>query len=183
MSTLVRMRAVTKTAELSPDARYRYTLTRVWDDSGPLMVWVLLNPSTADAETDDATVRRCVGFAERDGCGGIIMVNLFAHRATQPAMLEEAAYGRGGIVGPENRLFVQGAVSAPNVRRIVCAWGNNVSAPLLREPARRMAEAVVEAVPPGRPLVCLGRTRQGHPRHPVRLPYATPFEPYGGWPA
>ena len=74
-----------KAAILSDDGRYRYLLERQWDER-PRMAWCMLNPSTADANIDDQTIKRCIGFAKREGFGGIIVVNLMAFRATSPAM-------------------------------------------------------------------------------------------------
>jgi hypothetical protein len=74
-------------ALLSECGQYRYRLWRLWDALAPVMVWVLLNPSTADADTDDPTVRKCVGFARAHRYGGVVLVNLFAWRATDPKQL------------------------------------------------------------------------------------------------
>src|SRR5262245_19133112 len=88
----------TKEALISPCGLYRYWLTRTWDNSLRRVCWVMLNPSTADAEQDDPTIRRCVGFARSWGAGGIIVVNLFAFRASDPKALLRAA----DPVGPDN---------------------------------------------------------------------------------
>ncbi len=77
---------VTKEAVISDCGRYRYRLTRRWGD-GPLLSFIMLNPSTADAEVDDPTIRRCMGFARRDGYGGIVVGNLYAFRTTKPKAL------------------------------------------------------------------------------------------------
>lgn len=74
-------------AVISDDGRYRYRLWRTWAPELPRMAWIMLNPSTADAEVDDPTIRRCVGFAKREGCGGIEVVNLYAYRSTDPSVL------------------------------------------------------------------------------------------------
>jgi len=95
---------VKKWAVLSRCGKYRFMLGRAWDepdsaqdtDTGfgkwkrPLCVWLMLNPSTADHSQDDPTIRKCVGFSQRLGCGGLIVVNLFAWRATDPDDLAEA---------------------------------------------------------------------------------------------
>src|SRR5689334_20041621 len=74
---------IVKSAVLSPCGLYRYRLTRRWGD-GPALLFVMLNPSTADATEDDPTIRRCTGFAKREGMPAIEVVNLFAWRATDP---------------------------------------------------------------------------------------------------
>ena len=66
---------------------HRYLLARSWQPGLPVMTWIMLNPSTADAFADDPTIRRCVSFARREGCGGIVVTNLFALRATDPREL------------------------------------------------------------------------------------------------
>ena len=88
------------TAVLSTDQARRYLLTRRWDD-GPLMAWVMLNPSTADARTDDATITRCVRRARSMGTfGGIAVVNLFSLRATDPRELRACPDPVGAANGP-----------------------------------------------------------------------------------
>jgi hypothetical protein len=89
---------VQRGALVSNCGRYRYRLWRLWDAAAPTMVWVLLNPSTADADTDDRTVRRCQSLARREHYGGVILVNLFAWRCTHPRDLRLAA----DPIGPEN---------------------------------------------------------------------------------
>ena len=79
-----------KGATISECGLYRYSLTRVWDDVLPMCIFVMLNPSTADADIDDPTIRRCINFAKREGCGSLMVVNLFAYRATSPADMKAA---------------------------------------------------------------------------------------------
>lgn len=84
---------VSATADIRGD--YRYRLTRVWDPTLPTITFVLLNPSTADAEHLDPTLRRCVGFAKRDGFGGMVILNLYAFRSPSPSpKLMRAAVAR-----------------------------------------------------------------------------------------
>lgn len=138
-------------AELSPCLRYRYRLWRRWAPGAPL-VFCMLNPSTADATEDDPTIRRCIGFARRDGYPAIEVVNLFAFRATDPAELPEASVA----VGTMNDAFLRRAFTAAAL--VVAAWGAH---PLAEARAR-----VVAALAPG-PLHCLGVTKSGAPRHPL----------------
>jgi hypothetical protein len=78
-----------KNALLSPCENYRYWLSRDWDDSLPIVTFIMMNPSTADATIDDATIRKCVGFAKAWGFGRIRVVNLFALRSRDPLDLFE----------------------------------------------------------------------------------------------
>ncbi|TMF61888.1 MAG: DUF1643 domain-containing protein, partial [Chloroflexi bacterium] len=72
--------AAVRGATFSADRRYRYRLWRRWDGARPVVAFVMLNPSTADARRDDPTIRRCIGFAKSWGFGGVEVVNLFAYR-------------------------------------------------------------------------------------------------------
>lgn len=157
-------------ATLSAGGVYRYDLVRVWDDSLRLIVWVGLNPSTADAEIDDPTIRRCMGFARRDGAGGIVMLNRFALRSTDPRNLNDT-YNNPDPCGPDNSAVFEKWYTNPFVGRIVVAYG-----------AFRVIRAGINPYHPrwvkGRPIWCLGTTKHGYPRHPLRVPYAQPFEPY-----
>ena len=152
----------TRSALLSPCGQYRYWLKRRWGTGQPL-VWVMLNPSTADAEKDDATIRRVRNFTKREGYPGFVVVNIYAFRATYPKDLRKAP----DPVGPNNLEHVSQQVAD---RRVVVAWGNNWY-PL--PSAYKIAEAVVYCA---RSVYCLGRTKQKQPCHPVRLSKDTPLE-------
>ena len=145
---------------------YRYQLTRTWNPAWPAIIWLMLNPSTAGAFTDDATITRCTAFARANQAGGITVVNLFAYRATRPADLRQAA----DPVGPLNDLFILEACRRPGV--VVVAWGTHGG---LRGRAAAVTRLLTAAGV--RPL-CLGTTRDGYPRHPLYVPGATPLQPY-----
>src|SRR5438105_288943 len=87
-----------QTAVFGDGGRYRYSLTREWDRRGDQACWIMLNPSIANAERDDPTIRRCIGFARRWGLGGIVVVNLFGLVATYPIELARAK----APIGPHN---------------------------------------------------------------------------------
>ena len=108
-------------AVLSDDARYRYRLTRTWPGSGGAVLLVGLNPSTADAHVDDATVRRMVGFARRWGHRELLVGNLYALRATDPRELRQAA----DPIGPDNVEHLD--AMAARAERVVAAWGSDCS--------------------------------------------------------
>jgi hypothetical protein len=158
-------------ARFSDCGRYRYELTRRWSD-GPLALWIMLNPSTADAEQDDPTIRRCIGFSRREGCGGLVVVNLFAYRATRPDRLLTVA---DPIGWPENTFTIRRWIEADEVGLRVAGWGAWWHAQRVR-PARLHVEGWAREA--GRELGCLGRTVDGSPRHPLYVKGDTPIEVY-----
>lgn len=159
------------TAVLSDDGVYRYRLGRVWDPTLPTMAFVMLNPSTADATIDDPTIRRCLGFAQREECGAIDVVNLFAYRAAKPRDLFDAA-ARVDVIGPDNEAHIANMLDTADV--VVAAWGATSHAPVLR---RRVPISVVTlAAEATVTLYCLGRTLGGYPRHPLYLRTEQPLE-------
>ena len=158
-----------KTAFMSPGKLYRYSLRRQWDEDLPLLVIVGLNPSTADAEKDDPTIRRCISFAKRDGYGGVVMLNVFAFRATDPKVMADAR----DPVGPQNAHIVESVVDREDV---LCAWG--ASAPSRLEP--RIAMVLMRIKDRARRVLCLGKTNSGAPRHPLYVRGDTPMEDYSG---
>ena len=170
-------------AVLSPDGAYRYLLGRCWADLNERerglvgtgdpwevfetpLTFVMLNPSTADALKDDPTIRKCVGFARRRRHCRIVVANLFAWRATDPRELTKAA----DPIGPHNQAAISWALSAPASR--VAAWGRFPSARVRRLAIRPMGTAKMCTT-----LQCYGKTKDGEPRHPLMLAYATPLEP------
>ncbi|HFI2197515.1 TPA: DUF1643 domain-containing protein [Pseudomonas aeruginosa] len=143
-------------AIISECGQYRYLLTRPGDclaDKGTA-VFLMLNPSTADAALDDPTIRRCRNFASAWGCNGIAVVNLYALRATNPADL----WKHDDPVGPDNDWRLRAI--AREYTDIVCAWGANA------KPERVDAVTSILTAAGGR-LWCLGTTKDGHPRHPL----------------
>lgn len=143
-------------AEISPCGLYRYRLTRIWDPALDPVVWVMLNPSSADAEQDDPTIRRCMNLARAWGCGGIDVVNLFALRATDPREVRKAK----APVGPENDRHLAEATEG---RRVIAAWGAS-GGHLGRDHEVRTLLRIL-----GRKVEHLGLTRTGQPRHPLYL--------------
>jgi len=158
--------AMTSTAEISDCGLYRYSLTRRWSD-GRRMLFVMLNPSTADASQDDPTIRRCIGLAKREGCGSLEVVNLFAFRATDPRALVKAR----DPVGPLNDHWIVGASDRAEV--IVAAWGASLPA---GKPSKRPA-AVLRLLA-DRDVMALGLTNGGCPRHPLYLAGDSPLVTY-----
>lgn len=166
-------------AQLSPCSRFRYLLWRQWD-VGPSVLWLMLNPSRADAERDDATVRKCVGFSRRWGYGQLSIVNLFSLVATKPEEIARALdrwrpgdpHPSGGRTAEEHIL-----IASARSHGIVYAWGGCAAPwPFRTYHVTSLVEAARGGRPP--PPQCLGYTKHGAPRHPVRLSYATPLELY-----
>jgi hypothetical protein len=147
-------------AVLSECGTYRYRLLRIWDVTRPMCVFVMLNPSTADASQDDPTIRKCVGFARRWGCGGIEVVNLFALRATDPREIRRHA----DPIGPDNDRHIREAVTRPGA--IVClAWGTH------GRTYNRAWNVWQDIIGYGVATRDLGLTKCGQPRHPLMQPY------------
>ncbi len=149
-----------RTAELSDDGVYRYALERRWQaelglQSELAVLFVMLNPSTADESADDPTVRRCVSFASSWGYTGVQVGNLFAFRATDPGRLKVAT----DPIGPENDAWI--VRQAQSAALIVAAWGTH------GDYLDRGSAVLALLRATGRPVYCLGVTRSGQPRHPL----------------
>ncbi len=140
-------------AEFSPDRIYRYALYRIWDESKPKVMFVGLNPSTADESVDDPTIRRCKRFAADWGYGEMIMANLFALRATDPKIM----MSHDAPIGPENNSWLRDLARQADL--IIGAWGNHGG--------YVNRDRVVIAFLPQ--MMCLGLTKKGKPKHPLRL--------------
>jgi len=110
---------VQKSAVLSKDRIYRYSLSRVWDESKPYVLFIGLNPSTADEREDDPTIKRCIDYANRWGYGGLQMANLFAYRATLPSDLKQTKKP----VGVDNDRFIRELFR--NAEMTIVAWGDD----------------------------------------------------------
>lgn len=139
-----------RSAVISPCGAYRYRLGRRWGE-GPSVLWICLNPSTADATRDDPTLRRLIGFSRAWGYGGLRLGNLFALRSTDPHEL----YRAPDPIGPDNDDHLR--AMAGGVSLIVAAWGNHG---IVRGRGR-----VVRSMFPG--MKVLGLTKIGEPRHPL----------------
>jgi hypothetical protein len=160
---------------LSVDEKYRYRLWRSWGISPTRVIWVMLNPSTADSNNDDATIRKVVGFSKLWGFCGIEVVNMFAHRTRSPDELEMqcAANGLDRVVGPDNDSSIRTAIYEANEHDglVVMAWGANAARKRLRPRAVQLEAMLKDLVKV--PLVHLGRANDESPRHPLMLPYKT----------
>lgn len=155
-----------KSAEFSPCGKYRFRLERIWNSRLPRCPWGCLNPSIANAEIDDPTVRKITGFTARWGYGGFVLFNVMALRATDPRDLLRDPDPRGSGNEPW-RIAQWCAAVSPDAP--VLAWG------AIHKRLRPFAIEVLAAIPDAR---CLGYTQGGDPRHPLMLPYATPLETF-----
>ena len=149
---------ISKGATLSHDRIYRYSLYREWSNSKPMIMFIGLNPSTADENEDDPTIRRCVNFAKDWGYGGIYMMNLFALRTKDPKILLKHPLP----IGFNSRHCYNNSMLekiASRCMTIVAAWGTKGNY-LDRD------KEVIRLIPS---LQCLGITKNGYPKHPLFL--------------
>ena len=150
-------------AIFSEDRQYRYILWRSWG-TGPMVMWLGLNPSTADERVDDPTIRRMTSFAKSWGYTGLTVCNLFGLISPHPKDLLAAT----DPVGNNDRHLLMAADKAAS---IVCCWGAfNVGSR-----AQEVGQLLVLA---GHNLQCLGRNRGGSPKHPLYLSTGTALEPF-----
>ena len=147
------------TAVYSPCERYRYLLTRTWDKSAPKALFIMLNPSTATETQNDPTVERCERRARALNFGAFRVTNIFAWRDTDPRKMRAAP----DPVGPENDAAIQDSTLWADI--ILCAWGNHGNHLDRGAQVQKLLQAT------SLPLHHLWLTKQGHPTHPLYLPY------------
>ena len=142
-----------KNAIFSPCRRYRYALWRIWDQSKPSVLFIGLNPSTADEANDDPTLIRCINYAKAWGFGGVFIANIFAYRATKPKDL----LARKRVIGKENNHWL--FKLAEDADLVVAAWGNHGQYKKRSSQVKSMFKQ----------LHCLKLTKKGEPAHPLYL--------------
>jgi len=162
MTLFTSLPTVGSTAIISSCQRYRYALTRQIGCADKVVTFIMLNPSTADAHEDDPTIRRCKGFARSLAAGKLIVVNLFAFRATKPKVL----LAEKEPVGPKNNEHIRRAAEeAHNSGGIViAAWGAHGK----HRDRDKQVMALLDAwdiLPKS-----LAETAGGMPRHSLYLP-------------
>jgi len=150
-------------ATFDPARIYRYTLGRLWRVDKPRCLFVMLNPSIGTASVDDPTIRRCVDFAQRWGCGSLEIGNLFAYRSTDPRELHKQA----DPVGPKNDEVLLGLQR--RAKLVVAAWG-------LRGKLHHRDREVLYKIGDRGPIHCLGLTKGGQPVHPLYVPAETKLQ-------
>lgn len=153
-------------ATISECGRFRYRLGRRWGP-GQYLLFIMLNPSTADADVDDPTIRRCIRFARDHNYDGIQVVNLYAYRATDPRDLKAAGYP----VGPDNDNHIKAAIQGAGA--VCVAWGD-------RARGQARPDEVLDLISrAGRAVTCLAVTKQGLPSHPLMLAASCRLSPFG----
>lgn len=152
-----------------PCRPYRYALTRTWD-SRPPAVFCMLNPSTADAFRLDPTLTRCRDFARRWRCGGMVIINAFGLRATDPKVLRH----HPDPVGPHNDAVIAAVLAAGDVGPVVVGWGGDVT--MARSGRAADLLKVIRAA--GRHPLALDVNRDGTPKHPLYVSARTRPTPY-----
>jgi hypothetical protein len=152
---MAKQKYLATSATISNDEHFRYSLERRLSMGERTVLFVGLNPSTADQSQDDPTIRRCAGFARQWGFDWLLMGNLYAYRSTDPKVLNQIE----GSVGPENQEFLK--IMAQRAELIVAAWGANT----LNAPARFIAQWLL-SLPRTK---CLGQNAGGSPKHPLYL--------------
>jgi hypothetical protein len=160
---------VRRGAVISECGKFRYRLWREWDSDLPTCCFICLNPSKADANVDDPTIRRCVSFARREGCGRLEVINLYAFRATDPNDLKNAGFP----IGAKNDTWIDEICN--NANKIVLAWGG------ISKQVMARADQISRDIWAGFPETqtwCLGKTKGGQPRHPLMLAANTPLVEY-----
>lgn len=140
-----------KDAKLSDCRKYRFALWRIWDESKPQVMFIGLNPSTADETEDDPTLLRCMNYAKLWGFGGVCMANLFSYRATDPAVMLAA----NDPVGSENDQWLIQLSSTAGL--VIAAWGNTGG-------HMGRSKKVKQLLPN---LHCLKINKSGEPAHPL----------------
>lgn len=149
-------------AILSEDREYRYVLWRIWDTSKPSVMFIGLNPSTADESIDDPTIRRCINYARSWGYGAIYMTNLFALRSSKPSEL----YNSKNPIGDENDKFLLNFQNKCDL--VVACWGNHGSFMNRSSDIKELFNQIK----------CFGTNQTGQPKHPLYLKKDVQLIPY-----
>jgi hypothetical protein len=145
-------------ANISPCGVYRYTLSRPPEAEydAPALVVIMLNPSTADASANDATINRLRAFTRAWGRGGFVVWNLYAYRSKNPHDLRLTP----DPVGPDNDYWLHALLTKDGVSHVLCAWGAGALPLRVREVVNVLQRTDTK-------MLCLGVTADGSPRHPL----------------
>lgn len=146
-----------KGAIIDETQKYRYLLWRIWDETKPKIVFLMLNGSTADAETNDNTLNKCISYAKSWGFGKLEIVNLFSYRTALPAVLKKAP----DPIGPLNEKYILESLKGANM--VVVAWGAHGNYKNQNKVVLKLLKS--QNVTP----FSLGYTKDGNPKHPLYL--------------
>lgn len=158
-----------RNAVIDPTGQYRWMLSREWARAPRCWAtFIMLNPSIADADVDDPTIRRCIGFAKSWNCDALYVVNLYALRSTDP----KALWTHPDPVGPANDRWIRHAVAKARSLDgpVVAAWGSHAKQDRVQDVLALLGMSNVQA---------LGLTKTGAPRHPLYMPANAPLIPFG----
>lgn len=163
-----KVHGIHRDAVFSPCGRHRYVLGRRWDqeETFRMVNFIMLNPSVADTEVDDPTIRRCMGFAKRWGCNELVVTNLYPIVTEHPSVMKAAEDRLGPRVEAGSRLFVNhGYIErvARDADIVICAWGAHATPTAVNLALGSIFEA-------GADPHCLRWTKDGQPSHPLYLP-------------
>jgi len=156
-----------KNAIFDNDKIYRYSLIRKWNENGNKIAWIMLNPSTADENIDDPTIRRCIGFSKIWEAGEIEIVNLFAYRSTNPKYL----YTYDDPIGKENDSFILNSVIKAD--KVVIAWGAHG---LLQKRSKYVMSDLLKDY--HKKIFFLKKLKNGEPGHPLYVKYTQELNCY-----
>ncbi|MAM05239.1 MAG: hypothetical protein CMD06_04690 [Flavobacteriales bacterium] len=139
-----------KKALFSKDQKYRYLLERTWNNSKKKLLFIMLNPSSADSKKDDPTIRRLISFSKKWGYGGFKVCNLYSYVTSSPSTL----YSSSNILGYKNKSYIKKQIK--NSDCIVYAWGNTEAEP-------HWLKKIVKT------SYCIGINKNGTPKHPLYI--------------
>ena len=160
-----------RSAWLSECEKYRYTLSRTWRDDGLLFAYFGINPSTADANIDDQTVMKWIGFTERNGGKGFIVGNVFSYRTTN---VKDLAKCDDPVGGEANLSHIKTLINKADV--LVPCWGNTTKVP--SQLRHHFSTLLLMLLGSGKPVKIFGRNKSGDPKHPMMLGYDTELVDY-----
>jgi hypothetical protein len=155
-------------AEIDMSKKYRYLLRRDWDETKPSVLWIMLNPSTADHQVDDPTIKACIRFTKKWEYGSFEVVNLFAYRATNPSELKNL--DKDIAIGTESLTYIREALERADL--IVAAWGSN------GKTHKRNQDDELISLLKSYQLKCLHILSDGDPRHPLYVRTDSPLQDY-----
>lgn len=153
-------------AMFSPCRLYRYRLWRIWDERKPRVLFLMLNPSTADEFKNDPTIERCQRRAQAWGFGALEVANIFAYRATDPQALYNRQDAAFDPIGPSNNSAILNA--ALGCEMIVCAWGTHGALDRRGRDVLRLLTLKQQ----DDKLRHLGLTKCNNPKHPLYIGYS-----------